>query len=109
MNIPDLISESLETIFGSKDFDADADTGSGNLFNPGSGMEKIRIRNKHSASATLIAIHDRHIAEKSSRAAPFLQGGIVDVGAQGHPLQALVVLVGAVKMGVAVWSPHQRQ
>jgi hypothetical protein len=34
----------------------------------------------------------------------------VDVGAQGHPLQALVVLVGAVKRGVArLLCPHQRQ
>jgi hypothetical protein len=41
MNIPDHISESLETIFGVKllkFFDADADPGSGNLFDPGSGI-----------------------------------------------------------------------
>ncbi len=45
MNIPDHISESLETIFWVKipylnkffNADADADPGSGNLFNPGSG------------------------------------------------------------------------
>ncbi len=40
MNIPDHISESLETISGVKllkFFDADADPGSGNLFDPGSG------------------------------------------------------------------------
>ncbi len=37
MNIPDHISESLETIFGVKIlkfFDADPDLGSGNLFDP---------------------------------------------------------------------------
>jgi hypothetical protein len=50
MNIPDHISESLETIFGVKileffDADVDPDPGSGNLFDPGSGIrdEKIRI------------------------------------------------------------------
>jgi hypothetical protein len=49
MNIPDNISESLETIFWVKIlqfFDADADRGSGNLFVPGSGLEKNRIRDK---------------------------------------------------------------
>jgi hypothetical protein len=48
MNNPEHISESLETIFGvkiRKFFDADL----------GSGMEKIRIRDKHPGSATLIA------------------------------------------------------
>jgi hypothetical protein len=43
MNIPDHISESLETIFWVnllKFFDADTDLGSGNLFDPGSGMKK---------------------------------------------------------------------
>jgi hypothetical protein len=55
MNIPDHISESLETIFGIKIlkfFDVNADPGSGNFFDPGSGMEKnsdpgltTRIRN----------------------------------------------------------------
>jgi hypothetical protein len=57
MNIPDNNSESLETIFGVKIlkfFDADADSGSGNLFNPGYGNEKIRIRDKHPGSATLL-------------------------------------------------------
>jgi hypothetical protein len=48
MNILDHFSESLETIFGVKIliFDADPDPGSGNLFDPGSGirMKKIRIR-----------------------------------------------------------------
>jgi hypothetical protein len=53
MNNPDLISESLETIFAKqflglilKFFDAD----------PGSGMEKIRIREKHKhpGTATLV-------------------------------------------------------
>jgi hypothetical protein len=46
MNTQDHISESLETIFLIKIlniFDAD----------PGSGMEKIRIRDKHPGSATL--------------------------------------------------------
>ncbi len=33
----------------------------------------------------------------------------MDVRAQGHPLQALVVLVSAVVMGVALMCPHQRQ
>jgi hypothetical protein len=45
---PDHISESLETIFWVqilKFFDADANPGSENLFDPGSAMEKIRIRN----------------------------------------------------------------
>jgi len=43
MNIPDHISESLETIFWVeklKPFDADADPGPGNHFDPGSGIEK---------------------------------------------------------------------
>jgi hypothetical protein len=44
MNIPDHISESLETSFGVKIpvldfFDADTDPGYGNLFDPVSGME----------------------------------------------------------------------
>jgi hypothetical protein len=46
MNTPDHISESLETTFWVKIlkfFVADAEPGSGNLFDPGSGMEKIRI------------------------------------------------------------------
>jgi hypothetical protein len=41
MNMPDHISESLETIFWVKIlnfFYADADPGSGNLFDPGSGI-----------------------------------------------------------------------
>jgi hypothetical protein len=46
MKNPDHISESLETIFEVKIFKFfDAD--------PGSGMEKIRIRDKHPGSATL--------------------------------------------------------
>jgi hypothetical protein len=56
MNILDHISESLETISCNKIikfFDADADPGSVHLFDPGSGMEKIRIREKHPGSATL--------------------------------------------------------
>jgi hypothetical protein len=47
MDNPDHISECLETIFWVKIlkfFDAD----------PGSGMEKIRIRDKHPGSATLV-------------------------------------------------------
>ncbi len=47
MNIPDHNSESLETIFWVKIlkfFYADADPGSGNLFDPWSGMGKIWIR-----------------------------------------------------------------
>jgi hypothetical protein len=50
MNNPDHISQSLETIFFIKIlkfFNAD----------PGSGMEKSRIRDKHPGSATLIQIH----------------------------------------------------
>jgi hypothetical protein len=49
MNNPDHISESLETIFWVKIlkfFDAD----------PGTGMEKIRIRDKNPGSATLVII-----------------------------------------------------
>jgi hypothetical protein len=48
MNIPDHISGSLETIFWDKilqffdaDADPDPDPGFGNLFDPGSGMEKF--------------------------------------------------------------------
>ncbi len=56
MNIPDHISESLESIFRVetlKFFNVDAylDPGPGNLFDPGSGMEKIRIWDKHLGSA----------------------------------------------------------
>jgi hypothetical protein len=46
MNNPDHISEILETIFGVKSFEF-FDT------NPGSGMEKILIRDKHPGSTTL--------------------------------------------------------
>jgi hypothetical protein len=49
MNNPDHISESLEPIFWVKIlefFDVD----------PGSGMEKIRIRDKHPGSATLLCV-----------------------------------------------------
>jgi hypothetical protein len=49
MNIPDHISESSGKNFsGLKYFDADADPdpGSGNLFDPGSEMGKIRIGNR---------------------------------------------------------------
>jgi hypothetical protein len=60
MTIPDYISESLETIFWVyilKFFDADADSGSGNLLTPesGSGMGKIRIRDKYPGSVSLLA------------------------------------------------------
>jgi hypothetical protein len=49
MNLPDHNSESLETIFGLKIpvlkfFDADSGTGIFLTLGPGSGMEKIRIR-----------------------------------------------------------------
>jgi hypothetical protein len=49
INILEHISDSLKTIFRVKileflDADADPDPGFGNLFEPGSGMEKIRIR-----------------------------------------------------------------
>jgi hypothetical protein len=56
MNILDHISESLETVFGVKIltfFDADADPGIFLTLDPRSGMEKIRIRDKHPGSATL--------------------------------------------------------
>jgi hypothetical protein len=54
MNIPDHIFESLETIFWVKKLKFfDADPGSENLFDPGSGIEKSRIRDKHPGSATL--------------------------------------------------------
>jgi hypothetical protein len=58
MYIPDLISETLETIFLVKIlkfFDADADQGIFLTLDQGSEMEKIRIRDKHPGSATLIA------------------------------------------------------
>ncbi len=49
VNIRDLISERLEKFVGVKilkffDADADPDRGSGNLLDPGSGMEKIGAR-----------------------------------------------------------------
>jgi hypothetical protein len=54
MNIPDYISGSLETIFGLKILQFfDADPGSGTFFTLDPGW-KIRIRNKHSGSATLV-------------------------------------------------------
>jgi hypothetical protein len=57
MNNPDHIFESLETIFGVKLLKFfDADPGSGIFFNPGSGMEKIQIRDKHPVSGTLLMI-----------------------------------------------------
>ncbi len=54
-NIPNHISESLETIFWVKIlkfFDADPDTGIFLTLDPGSEMGKIRIRDKHLGSAT---------------------------------------------------------
>jgi hypothetical protein len=58
MNIPDHIFESLETFFWVKILkflDADADPGSGNLFDLDPGWKKFgfRILNKHPGSATL--------------------------------------------------------
>jgi hypothetical protein len=55
MNILDHISEILETIFWVKYlfFDGDPDPGIILALDPGSGMEKIRIRDKHPGSATL--------------------------------------------------------
>jgi hypothetical protein len=61
MNIPNHISDRIGTLFWVKIlkfFDADADPGSGNLFDPGSGMEKnsdpgSEIRDKHLGFATL--------------------------------------------------------
>ncbi len=54
MNIPYHIYESLETIFLGvkilKFFDADLGIWIRNLFYSGSGMEKIRIRDKHLGS-----------------------------------------------------------
>jgi hypothetical protein len=54
MNIPNQISESLETMFWIKILnflDLDPDPGSGNLFDP-----RSRIRYKHPGSATLITL-----------------------------------------------------
>jgi hypothetical protein len=54
LNNPDHISESLETIFWVKIlkfFDADPEW---KKSDPGSGMEKIRIQDKHPGSATLV-------------------------------------------------------
>jgi hypothetical protein len=56
MNIPDHIASSLATIFQVKIlkfFDANANPGSGNLFDPGIWDGKIRIRDKHPGSASL--------------------------------------------------------
>jgi hypothetical protein len=65
LNIPDHISESLKTIFRVKTlqffkfFYADAGT-----LEPGSGMEKIRIRDKHPGSATLNSHLDSNLGNK---------------------------------------------
>jgi hypothetical protein len=63
MNILDHISESLESIFRVKtlkffdaDVDPDRDPGIFWTLDPGSGMEKIRIRDKHLRSPILILI-----------------------------------------------------
>jgi hypothetical protein len=53
MNHPDHISESLETIFWVKILKLYAD--------PGSGMEKIRIRDKHPGSATPLKIFEKYV------------------------------------------------
>ncbi len=58
MNIPDHLSESSETVFRVKVlkiFSCGSGTGTQNLFDPGSRMEKFRsgIRDKHPGSATL--------------------------------------------------------
>ncbi len=56
-NNPDLIFESLETIFWGfkilKFFYADPESGMKKNSDPGPGMEKIRIRDKQPGSATL--------------------------------------------------------
>jgi hypothetical protein len=59
MNIPHHISDGLKTIFWVKNtyiFYADPDPGSGIFFtlNPGYGVKKIRIRDKHRGSAALM-------------------------------------------------------
>jgi hypothetical protein len=51
MNISDHISESLETIFWVKN--TDSESWIFMTMDPGSEMEKIRIRDKHPRSATL--------------------------------------------------------
>jgi hypothetical protein len=55
MNIPDSISENLETIFWVKKTYSNSLMRIRNLFDPGSGIRdvKIRIRDKHPGSATL--------------------------------------------------------
>ncbi len=54
MNIPDHISESLETIFWVKILkNSFLRMRIRESFGPGSGMEKIRIQDKHPGSATL--------------------------------------------------------
>ncbi len=59
MNIPDHISKSLQTVFWVKFFYADPDPGFGIFLtlDPGSGMEKIRIRDTDPGSATLFVKH----------------------------------------------------
>jgi hypothetical protein len=62
MNILDHISESLETIFWvkiRKFFDADADPGSGNLFDPGSG---IRARKNSDPTSGINIPDSQHCA-----------------------------------------------
>jgi hypothetical protein len=70
MHTPDHITESLETIFWVKIlkfFDVDADPGSGNLFDPGSGIRDgknpdpgsgiTRIRNTDQESQLRVYVH----------------------------------------------------
>jgi len=61
MNIPDHISESLETIFWVKYLNSLIRIRIRNLFDPGSGMEKLGswIQDKHPGSATLTAVIKR--------------------------------------------------
>ncbi len=56
MNIPEHFSESLETVVRVKD----PDPGNGIFLSldPGSVMEKLRIRNQHPGSATLDSVID---------------------------------------------------
>jgi hypothetical protein len=57
IDILDHISQSLKTILWVKIlkfFDADPESGKEENSDPGSGMEKIRIQDKHPGSATLL-------------------------------------------------------
>ncbi len=77
-DILDHISDGFETIFGIKIlkfFDADPDPGSGIFLtlDPGSGMEKFQIRNKHPGSATLVLPYGNLQSLSSVNARHFLQ------------------------------------